>query len=196
MFAVLGEIQFEVVGSPEGYESAGAYDFCEQRVIESKPRLQWVGDELERLSFELMWHSSFTNPAAQLALLRATAAQHLALPLVFGNGEFRGFFVIESIEVKSQQLRRKARRSQSESRSRSRNGSLTRTTFCGRPVRRGICTARIDVGVRWSRERCLRRRIDVRNLGVAQYRSATGASGPDLEADDVATGVIVRSVAR
>ena len=104
MFAALGEIQFEVVGSPEGYESAGAYDFSEQRVIESKPRLQWVGDDLERLNFELMWHSSFTNPAVQLALLRATAAQHLALPLVFGNGGFRGFFVIESIKMKSQQL--------------------------------------------------------------------------------------------
>jgi phage protein U len=104
VFAVLGEIQFEVVGSPEGYESSGAYDFSEQRVIESKPRLQWVGDQLDRLNFDLMWHASFTNPAAQLALLRATAAQHLALPLVFGDGGFRGFFVVESIAVKSQQL--------------------------------------------------------------------------------------------
>ena len=86
MFAVLGDIQFEVVGSPESYESADGYDFPEQRVIESKPRLQWVGDELERLNFELMWHASFTNPATQLALLRATAATHLALPLVFGDG--------------------------------------------------------------------------------------------------------------
>ena len=104
MFAVLGDIQFEVVGSPEGYDSAGAYEYSEQRVIESKPRLQWVGDELDRLNFELMWHASFTNPAAQLALLRATAAQHLALPLVFGDGGFRGFFVVESIAVRSQQL--------------------------------------------------------------------------------------------
>ena len=86
MFAVLGDIQFEVVGSPEAYESAGTYDFAEQKVIESKPRLQWVGDDLERLKFELIWHASFTNPALQLARLRATAAEHLALPLVFGNG--------------------------------------------------------------------------------------------------------------
>jgi phage protein U len=104
LFAVLGDIQFEVVGSPEAYESAGTYDFAEQKVIESKPQLQWVGDDLERLKFELMWHASFTNPALQLARLRATAAEHLALPLVFGNGGFRGFFVIESINVKSQQL--------------------------------------------------------------------------------------------
>ena len=104
MFAALGEIQFEVVGSPEAYESAGAYDFAEQRVVESKPQLQWVGDDLERLKFELTWHATFTNPAVQLARLRATAAEHLALPLVFGNGGFRGLFVIESINVKSQQL--------------------------------------------------------------------------------------------
>jgi len=44
------------------------------------------GDDLERLKFELMWHASFTKPAAQLALLRAMAAEHLALPLVFGYG--------------------------------------------------------------------------------------------------------------
>ena len=104
MFAALGEIQFEVVGSPEAYESSRTYDFAEQKVIESKPQLQWVGDDLERLKFELMWHASFTNPAAQLALLRATAAEHLAQPLVFGDGGFRGFFVIESINMKSQQL--------------------------------------------------------------------------------------------
>jgi phage protein U len=104
MFAVLGEIQFEVVGSPQAYDSAGAYEYSEQRVIESKPRLQWVGDELDRLHLELIWHASFTNPAAQLALLRATAAQHLALPLVFGDGGFRGFFVVEAIVIKSQQL--------------------------------------------------------------------------------------------
>jgi phage protein U len=104
VFAVLGDIQFEVVGSPEAYESAGAYDFAELKVVESKPQLQWVGDDLERLKFELIWHASITNPALQLARLRATAAEHLALPLVFGNGGFRGLFVIESINVKSQQL--------------------------------------------------------------------------------------------
>src|SRR6202158_4531211 len=104
LFAVLGEIPFQVVGSPEGFESRRAYDFAEHRVVESKPRLQWLGNDLERLKFELRLHSSFTDPAAKLALLRSTAAAHLALPLVFGNGGFRGFFVIESIMIRSQPL--------------------------------------------------------------------------------------------
>ena len=104
MFAVLGDISFEVVGSPESFESVRAYSFAEHRVVESRPRLQWVGTDLERIKFELMLHSSVSDPAVRLARLRAAAASHLAQPLVFGDGGFRGFFVIESLGVRSQQL--------------------------------------------------------------------------------------------
>jgi phage protein U len=195
LFAVLGDIQFEVVGSPESYESADGYDFPEQRVIESKPRLQWVGDELERLNFELMWHASFTNPAAQLALLRATAATHLALPLVFGDGGFRGFFVIESIKVKSQQL--------------SAGGapiairvalalkewiadaqSLFSTLSLGAFTTLGITTA--STGTTASGSNGTMPGVSA----LLNIPSATGTSGPNLEADDVPAAVIVRSVAR
>ncbi len=193
MFAVLGEIQFEVVGSPEAYESAGAYDFAEQKVVESKPRLQWVGDDLERLKFELMWHASFTNPAAQLALLRATAAEHLALPLVFGDGGFRGFFVIESINVKSQQLSaggapiaiRVALALKEWSSDLTLLSSATPVTAVS-PL--GIATTSPASG-----------RANVLTAGVSALLSiptATGASGPSLEAGDVPAAVVVRSTAR
>ena len=193
MFAALGEIQFEVVGSPEAYESAAAYDFAEQKVIESKPQLQWVGDDLERLKFELVWHASFTNPAAQLALLRATAAEHLAQALVFGDGGFRGFFVIESINVKSQQL-----------------------SAGGAPI-----AIRVALGLKeWSGDLPLLSSATpataVSPLGIAttsppssganvltpgvsallSIPTATGASGPNLEAGDVPAAVVVRSIAR
>jgi len=191
LFAVLGDIQFEVVGSPEGYESAEGYDYPEQRVIENKPRLQWVGDELERLNFELMWHASFTSPAEQLAVLRATAAQHLALPLVFGDGEFRGFFVIESIKVKSQQLSAsgapiaiKVALSLKEWIADS--GLLSSALSLAAISPLGI--ANTSVG-----------NADVVTQGVSALLSvptATGASGPNLEASDVPTTVIVRSAAR
>ena len=193
MFAALGDIQFEVVGSPEGYESDETYDFSQQRVIENKPRLQWVGDGLERLHFELMWHSSFTNPGVQLALLRATAAQHLALPLVFGNGGFRGFFVIESIKMKSQQL-----------------------SAGGAPIAIRVALALKE----WIADQALAASAPVPTatpLGITtastatasgpngstpgvsallSIPSATGTSGPNLEADDVPSAVIVRSAAR
>ena len=194
MFAALGEIQFEVVGSPEGYDSAGAYEFGEQRVIESKPRLQWVGDDLQRLNFEMMWHSSFTNPAVQLALLRATAAQHLALPLVFGVGTYLGLFVIEAIKVKSMQM----------------------------SDRGGLLAIRVAVALNeWIPDQALASIAPVPTvtpLGITMgssgtggsgsggstpgvsalvsIPSATGASGSILAAGDVPAAVIVRSAAR
>ncbi len=193
MFAALGEIQFEVVGSPEAYESARTYDFAEQKVVESKPQLQWVGDDLERLKFEIMWHASFTNPAAQLALLRATAAEHLAQPLVFGDGRFRGFFVIESINVKSQQL-----------------------SAGGAPISIRVALALKE----WDADSILLSGAvpvaAISPLAVAttspevvganaltpgvsallSIPAAAGASGPNLEAGDVPATVIVRSTAR
>jgi phage protein U len=193
LFAVLGEIQFEVVGSPEGYDSAGAYDFAEQKVIESKPQLQWVGDQLERLNFELMWHASFTNPGAQLALLRATAAEHLALPLVFGDGGFRGFFVIESIKVKSQQLSAGGapiaiRVGLALKEWRADPLLLSRATPVTSLTRLGITTASpATAGAAGL------------TTGVSALLStppATGATGPNLEAGDVPAAVIVRGAAR
>jgi phage protein U len=195
LFAVLGDIQFEVVGSPEAYESAGTYDFAEQKVIESKPQLQWVGDDLERLKFEIMWHASFTNPAGQLARLRATAAEHLALPLVFGNGGFRGFFVIESINVKSQQL--------------SASGApiairvaLALKEWIADPLllsRAVPATAVSPLGITTTSQAAVGGGANVLTPGVSallSIPSAAGASGPNIEAGDVLTAVIVRSTGR
>jgi phage protein U len=194
LFAALGDIQFEVVGSPETYESAAAYDFAEQKVIESKPLLQWVGNDLERLKLELMWHASFTNPGAQLARLRATAAEHLALPLVFGNGGFRGFFVIESINVKSQQLSAGGspiairvalalKESIADPLLLSRTNPLTGFS----PL--GIVTTQQEAGGG----------ANAVASGVSVLLSiplAAGTSGPNLEAGDVPALAIVRSAGR
>jgi phage protein U len=103
MFALLGEIPFRVIGSPESIESERGYDYAEHRVVGARPRLQWLAGGLERIELELMLHRSFTDPALQFARLSTAADAHRALALVFGNGEFRGYFVIESISARSTQ---------------------------------------------------------------------------------------------
>lgn len=104
MFAELGLIRFQVIGSPQEIVSQRRYDYAEHSVIQARPRLQWVGTGLEQISFDILLHSSFTDPAAQIVALAEAAAAHLAMPLVFGNGVFRGYFVIESIATRSTQL--------------------------------------------------------------------------------------------
>ena len=98
MFAVLGEIFFALLTSPENFRTANEYRYAQHDVIEAPPRLQWLSQELQKISLELGFHAAFSNPAAQMAALRTAAADHQARALVFGNGVHRGYFVIESIE--------------------------------------------------------------------------------------------------
>jgi phage protein U len=104
MFAVLGEIIFLVLTSFESFRSASGYRYAEHKVVEAPPRLQWIGDELEKISIDLRFHVAFTSPAIQMLLLQAAAEDHQARALVFGNGVFRGYFVIESLEETHSQL--------------------------------------------------------------------------------------------
>jgi phage protein U len=104
VFAILGDIPFQVVGSPESLSDSRGYDYAEHRVIQDRPVLQWLADDLETIQLEMLLHQSFTNPAANLLLLLQAAETHAALPLVFGNGYFRGYFVIAKIDTLSKQL--------------------------------------------------------------------------------------------
>ena len=104
MFAILGDIPFQVVGSPESLSDSRGYDYAEHRVIQDRPVLQWLADDLETIQLEMLLHQSFTNPTVNLLLLLQAAETHAALPLVFGNGYFRGYFVIAKIDTLSKQL--------------------------------------------------------------------------------------------
>lgn len=104
MFALLGEISFEMIGSPEVFESSRRFDYAEHRVVEDRPRLQWLATGLETITLAMLFHTSFTDPAAQLAALMAAAEDHQARALVLGNGAFRGLFVVEAVATSDIQL--------------------------------------------------------------------------------------------
>jgi len=99
MFATFGEIVFELLGSPESLESAWRWRYAEHRVIEDVARLQWVGDDLETITIAMLFHASYTDPALQSAALLAAGADHGARPLIFGNGDYRGYFVVTSLRT-------------------------------------------------------------------------------------------------
>ena len=104
MFAVLGNILFETLTSPDVFRSSTEYNYATHQIVEAAPRLQWMAANLEKISLELSFHIVFTNPATQMNRLRAAANDHQARALVFGNGQHRGYFVIESLEETHQQL--------------------------------------------------------------------------------------------
>ena len=99
MFAVLGTIEFQTLMAPEQIAAERSWHYAEHRVIEDSSQLQWIADDLESITLDMLFHATFTNPAAQLDALIEAASDHQARPLVFGNGVHRGYFVITSIST-------------------------------------------------------------------------------------------------
>jgi phage protein U len=98
MFGSLGAITFQVVNSPQKITSERGSHYEVLPVIEGTPVVEWIYDELQRIKLEFFFHQQFTNPAAAEKALEALQVSHRAVPLVYGNGDNQGNFVILKLE--------------------------------------------------------------------------------------------------
>jgi len=97
VFAQLGDIQFDLITYFEGLDGTIGYNFAEHAVIEGKPHLQFIGDGLEAVNLALRFHQGYCDPQAEFKRLKDAAAKHEALPFLFGNGLYKGRYVITEI---------------------------------------------------------------------------------------------------
>jgi len=96
MYAQLGTIRFEGSKGFSSLEESFAVNYAQHERIKSKPRLERVGDVLDTISFEMLLHSQFTDPEADIAILRDYMQNGEILPLILGTGKVLGNFVIPS----------------------------------------------------------------------------------------------------
>lgn len=104
--ALLGEITFDLITYFEGMEANFSANYAEHALIEGKPRLQWVGDNLDEVSWSLVFHAGFCDPELEMLKLRGAITRHEALPLVFANGDYKGWFVPTDVRVTTRQVMR------------------------------------------------------------------------------------------
>lgn len=97
MFAQLGDIRFELITYFDGLDGSQVYNFAEHQVIEGKPLLQYIGDALETVSINFKFHVIYCDPATEFKRIKDMAAKHQALPFIFGNGIYKGRYVITEI---------------------------------------------------------------------------------------------------
>lgn len=97
MFAILGEVEFDLITYFDGLETRFGAEYAEHALIARKPRLQFVGDKLDEVKIDLVFHASYCDPEAELVRLRNALASHEALSLVLGNGDYKGRFVITEL---------------------------------------------------------------------------------------------------
>jgi phage protein U len=102
-FALLGDVQFELITYFDGLDGKFGADYAEHARIEGKPRLQWMGDKLDEWSLTLKFHQAYCDPEVELVKLRTAMDGHVALPFVLASGDYKGKFVITDISITSEQ---------------------------------------------------------------------------------------------
>jgi phage protein U len=103
MFAQLGDIRFDLITYFDGLNASKKIDYAEHATIEGKPKLQYVGEALETINIKLNFHMSFCDPDRELKRLKDAASRYEPLAFVFGNGVYKGNYVIEEINDNVQQ---------------------------------------------------------------------------------------------
>jgi len=104
--ALLGDVAFNLVTYFEGSETRFGAEFAEHKLIDGKPRLQWVGDKLDEINWTLVFHAGFCDPEAELQKLAKLVASHTPAPLHYSNGDYKGTFVPMDCTVTSRQSMR------------------------------------------------------------------------------------------
>ncbi|MDO5940645.1 phage tail protein [Burkholderia cepacia] len=97
MYALLGDVQFDLITYFDGFESQFGADFAEHALIEGKPRLQFIADKLDEIRIQLAFHAYYCDPETELAKLKTALAAHQAMTLVLGNGDYKGWFVLTEV---------------------------------------------------------------------------------------------------
>lgn len=102
MYALLGDIEFNLVTAFDGLELQTGSDYAEHALIGRKPRLQHVGEKLDELRFQLKYHAHYCDPEVEIGRLRLAQRARQPMPFIQGNGDFRGTFVITELSTVAQ----------------------------------------------------------------------------------------------
>jgi phage protein U len=99
LWGALGDIQFEIFNAPLGAKYSEKSNYVEQRRILSKPVLQLVGEELQKIALTFRFSSGWCSPNEELKKLQEARVLAEPMTLVLGSGRFQGNYVIEDIKV-------------------------------------------------------------------------------------------------
>lgn len=100
IFAALGPVSFQVIASPTKMERSKKYRWETIYVIGAPPIRQWIYDDVGHIDLAIVLHQMWCDPEASLNALAQIAELHAYQPLVFGNGQNLGNFVIDEISDK------------------------------------------------------------------------------------------------
>jgi phage protein U len=104
MYFKFGDIQFEGLFAAEAFEHSEKASYAEHALIDSKPRLQRTGEQLQEIKLKVHLHRDFGNVEDRVNKFRDARAAGTVLPLIFGNGNIDYRYVITDVDKSFTQL--------------------------------------------------------------------------------------------
>lgn len=101
MYAMIGTVRFELLQSFTNLSETHAASFAKHDVLQGRPRLQAMGNDLTQVNFTAHLHWRLGNPDTAYRALVAACESQTAQAFVTGSGRFVGWFVIESVEAQT-----------------------------------------------------------------------------------------------
>ena len=102
-WATLGEIEFEVLNTPQSLTFSRGWNFVEHSRIDGKPTIQRVGGVLSTVNLGIRLHRAFTNVQDRIDELIDLSDEQKPLTLVLADIH-EGEFVITNLEIIYQRL--------------------------------------------------------------------------------------------
>lgn len=99
MHSQLGSIIFEGLRGFSTLSESRETNYAEHALIENKPKLQRVGNNLINVEGVMLFDVSFCDPQTEINNLEAARDIGEILPLIMGDGRFVGEFVIKSLKI-------------------------------------------------------------------------------------------------
>lgn len=97
MFAQLGDMVFELSKPFTNISSTRTFSFAEHKTISGKPKLENTGKELEEIRITVKFNFEFCIPEEERKNLLDMAQKQEALSFVYGNGIYKGKYVITEL---------------------------------------------------------------------------------------------------
>ncbi len=105
----LGTVTFEGLNGFTAFSSAAQANYVQHQTLDSRPRLQRIGTQLESISVELAFHSRFCVPEQEIAKMYFALESAIAEPLTNGSGVYMGRYVVEAFDYEIMQTDKRGR---------------------------------------------------------------------------------------
>jgi phage protein U len=99
MYYQLGNIKFQSLIGPNSLVQSKSANYAQHDTIETKPRLQRLGMQLDTVSMGIKFHSRFCNPQEQINNINTALTDAQPLPFFTGSGLVFGYFVLTKVDI-------------------------------------------------------------------------------------------------